>query len=194
MVLRGNNESPPGRERLGFVAAVREHFAFLLDFGFSEVEALPTIVRYRKGGLDLNVYHGRMSCEVGMQIGHEDEQFSIAELICTVDPVAAEELRAWTATTSGALATGVEKVAGLFRRYGQCALRDDPEFFEKLRSNRKSWGETYALEVLASQTRPKAEAAFREGRYREAAELYEKIAPALTPVEQKKLALARKRS
>jgi hypothetical protein len=49
------------------------------------------------------------------------------------------------------------------------------------------------MDVLASHVRPKTEAAFRERRYREAADLYEKIRARLTPTEVKKLEFARKR-
>jgi len=47
--------------------------------------------------------------------------------------------------------------------------------------------------VLEGQLRPKADDAFRRGDYREAAELYERIQPRLTPAEKKKLSIARQR-
>lgn len=187
-------KTTPGRTRFGFVEIVRQKFAFLTDFGFSEADAEPTIVRYRSGDLGLNVYHGRQSYEVGVQVGHGDEQFSMSELIRVIDPGCADEYRNPAATTSTALESGVEWVAGLVRRYGERALRNEPEFFGALRSQRESWADSYALDVLVNQTRPKAQKAFREGRYQEAAELYEKIASRLTHVEQAKLAAARKRS
>ena len=54
--------------------------------------------------------------------------------------------------------------------------------------------EAYALDVLAEQIRPNADAAFRSGDYRRAAELYEKIRPRLSAEEIKKLALAKARA
>lgn len=188
------DQASAGRAGLGFPEIVRRRFAFLAASGFSEVEALPTIVRYQRGGIDLNVYHGRQSYEVGLQLGREGEQYSMSELISAADPIAAEEYRNPAATTQAGLVSGVERLAELLRRYGDRALRDDPEFFAGLRRQRKSWARDYELDVRAGQIRPKAEAAFREGRYREAAELYEQIAPRLSPAEQAKLAAARKRS
>jgi len=191
--MTNENTIESGRSRLGFVDMVRKKFAFLSLCGFSEIEALPTIVRYRRGNLELDVYYGRQSYEVGVQVGRADEKFSMSELIRLADPSGAEKYRNPAATNSAALLGVVEQLAELFRRYGERALRDDPGFLADLRRQRESWAKAYALDVLVEQTRPKAEAAFREGRYREAAELYEKIADRLSPTERAKLIAARKR-
>ena len=50
------------------------------------------------------------------------------------------------------------------------------------------------VDVLASQVRPKADAAFRDKKYEEAVRLYRSIEPRLTDVERQKLALADRRS
>ena len=92
------------------------------------------------------------------------------------------------------LRSGVEKLAELMRRHGERALQGDSGFFADIVVQGRSWAEGYSLDVLASQIRPKAEAAFREGRYREAAELYGRIAARLSVVEKAKLGVARKRS
>jgi hypothetical protein len=182
------------RTRLNFANTVAQRFAFLTDFGFSEIESLPTIVRYGKGKLELNVYYGRQSFEVGFQIGHAGKQYSMSEIIRVTDPAAADQYRNAAATTPAELVSAVDRLAGLVSRYGERALRDDPAFFTELNRQLKSWSEAYALEVLAQQLRPKAEAAFREGRYGEAAELYGRIHAQLSPAELKKLDIARQRS
>ena len=182
------------RARLGFSDVVRRKFAFLTDYGFSETEALPRVVCYRRCDLELDVYYGRRSYEIGIDIGHGDERFSMGALIRATDPIAAQKYRDWAATSSEALVSGVERLAELVHRYGERALRDEPEFFADLRKQQESWAEAYSLDVLAEQVRPKAEAAFREGRYRDAAELYEGISARLNVVEQAKFVAARKRS
>ena len=173
---------------------VRQEFAFVGDFGFREVDALPTIVRYLKDDLQLNVFHGRMSYEISMEIGRNDDLYPLWSLIHAIDPEAEASYRPWAATTSAAVTSGVERLATLVRRYGARALRGDPAFFEELRKVCDSWAHDYALDVLVSQVRPKAAAAFRDGRYREAMELYEEITERLTAAERAKLAFCRKRS
>ncbi|SHL08813.1 hypothetical protein SAMN05444159_4960 [Bradyrhizobium lablabi] len=179
--------------RLNFADIVEKRFGFLLELGFVKTEALPTMVRYRKGDLELSIYLGRQSYEVGFEIGHANETYSMSEIIRATDPGTADQYRNAAATTATELATAVDRLAGLVTKYGERALRDDPAFFAGLSQQRKDWSETYALDVLAQQVRPKAEAAFREGRFREAAELYEKIHARLTPAELKKLDIARQR-
>jgi len=49
------------------------------------------------------------------------------------------------------------------QRYGTAALRGEPQFLSLLEKQRKQWAEEYALDVLASQLRPQAEDAFRQG-------------------------------
>ena len=82
MVTMGkDNKVGPGRTRLYFAKAVRDRFAFLENVGFSELEAAPTIVRYRKGELEINVYHGRQSFEIGFEIVRRGARYTIADLI-----------------------------------------------------------------------------------------------------------------
>jgi len=182
------------RTRLNFADAVRKRFAFLGDHGFTEVESLPTIVRYRKDDLEIDVYHGRQSFDVGFGIARGSTRYSLSELIRAADPAAAESYRNEAATTANGIAEALAHLQELVRRYGARALPGDAEYFSALESQRESWAKEYALDVLEGQVRPKAEAAFRDGDYRQAAELYEKIRARLSATELKKLALARERA
>jgi hypothetical protein len=188
-----SNSPGPEQTRLNFVDAVTRTFAFLTNLGFLRTEASPTIVRYRKGDVEADVYHGRQSFELGFEIGRGGVKFSMSELIRATDPETARQYRNFAATTQSALTEGLARLEGLAKRYGQQALQGDPEFFVALENQRKSWAAAYELEVLEGQLRPKAREAFRQGNYREAAELYERIRPCLTPAELKKLKIARER-
>lgn len=194
MIMGVSNEIGRERTRLNFPNAVSEKFSFLGDLGFSEVESLPTIVRYRKGDLEVHVYHGRQSYEIGFEVGRQEARYSMSELIRANDPETAERYRDYAATTAEGIAEGLTQLEGLVKRYGERALRGDPEFFATLANQRKAWAEGYELDVLAKQLRPKADTAFRSGDYRQAAELYEKIRPRLSAAELKKLELAKERA
>ena len=194
MIMGVSNEIGRDRTRLNFANAVSEKFSFLGDLGFTEVESLPTIVRFRHGDLEVHVYHGRQSFEIGFEVVRQGTQYSMSELIRTNDPETAERYRNYAATTAEGIAEGLTQLEGLVKRYCERALRGDPEFFATLTNQRKAWAEGYELDVLAKQLRPKADTAFRSGDYRQAAELYEKIRPRLSAAEVKKLELAKERA
>jgi hypothetical protein len=189
-----DSEIGPERTRLGFADAVTEAFAFLGDLGFAVAESQPTLVRYRKGDLEAWLYHGRQSFEVGFEIVRDGESYSLSELIRAVDRAAGEGYRNWMVARPEGIAKALARLKDLVRRYGESALRGDPQVFETLTKLRQEWSENYALDVRASQLRPKADAAFRSRNYREAVALYEEIQPRLSPTELEKLALAKRRA
>ena len=186
--------SEQDRVHLNFGGAVRKAFAFLNALGFSEVESLPTLIRYQGDAVQVAVYHGRRSYEIGAEISHLGKQYALAEIVRFVDPDAAKQHgNAVTSSTEG-IVMGLEELGSLMKRYGVAALQGDPQFFSALEEKRKIWVEEYWLDSLARQVRPQADDAFRRGDYVAAAELYERIRSRLSPAEIKKLKLAEERS
>lgn len=194
LMMTASDKVDSDRTRLNFAKAVTERFGFLGDLGFSVTELLPTIVRYRKGDVEADVYHGRQSYELGFDVERHGIRYSLSDLISAADPEAAEQYRNFAATTQDGITKGLTRLAELVKRYSEPALRGDPDFFATIEKQRKLWAEGYSLDVLAGQLRPKAYEAFRQGNYREAVELYERIRPRLTPVELKRLAVAKERA
>ena len=176
--------------QLCFVEKARTAFAFLADEGFMEAEALPTLVRFRKDDIEVDVYHGRKSYEIGGGISISGTRYSMSEVMRVGDPDVAKNYRNTVATTPETVTGGLEELSGLLQRYGTAALRGDSHFFLVLGEQRKQWANEYALDVLVDQLRPQAEDAFRRGDYSKAAELYSRIRERLSPAEIKKLALA----
>jgi hypothetical protein len=181
------------RSALHFARKVRGAFGFLADAGFAEVEASPTLVRYQKGDVEIDIYHGRQSFEIGGGVSFSGTRYAMSEIIRAVDPEVAKGYRNAVATSPEGIAAGLEELAALMQRYGPGALSGEQQFVSALEQQRKQWAEGYALEVLAAQLRPQAEDAFRRGDYAQAAELYGRIRECLSPAEAKKLSLAQER-
>lgn len=177
-----------------FERKVRASFMFLEELGFVPVEELSTLVKYRKEDIEIDVYHGRHSSEVGAGVSAFGVRYAMSELIRVTDPEVAKTYRNAVATTPAGLADALEELSSLLRRCGMAALRGDLQFFSALAKQRKQWSEDYALDGLAEQLRPRADEAFRRGEYAAAAKLYECIRGRLSPAEVKKLALAQTRS
>lgn len=181
------------RSYFNFEEKVRRAFSFLTDLDFNEVEALPTLVRYRKDGVEVDVYHGRQSYEIGAGVSAFGTRYAISEIIRAVNPDAAKQFRYVTTSTSEGIILGLEKLSSLMKHYGREALEGNSKFFSKLEKQRQLWVEEYSLDVLAEQLRPQAEEAFRRKDYSKAADLYSRIKKCLSPAEIKKLNVAEKR-
>ena len=184
------------RAHLNFENEAREAFAFLGDLGFSEIEALPTLVRYcqRKGSVEVDVYHGRKSYEIGVGINAFGTRYAISEIIRHIDSEAEKYFHYPATTTPEGVVVGLDELSSLMKRYCRSALDGDSQLFSILESERKSWSEEYALDVLADQLRPQADEAFRQRNYAKSAELYSRIRDRLSPAEIKKLSIAEERN
>lgn len=193
--LKFDVDAQPGNDRYQFHLAASVHgaFCFLEALGFSEVEALPTLVRYRNNGLEVDIYHGRRSYEVGAGITGHGVRYSISEIVVANDPIATHPHHPRVARTPDSIGPALEELCALMKLHGAKALSDDPSFFSMLQRHRDQWAKNLELDVLARQLRPKAEEAFRLGQYAAAANLYGRIRTRLTPAEAKKLAIAESR-
>jgi hypothetical protein len=181
------------RIHLNFESVAREKFAFLNGLGFLEVEASPTLIRYRKGDVEVDVYHGRQSYEIAAGISYLGVRYQFSDFIRAVDPIFAKQYRHAQASTVDGVFSGLEDLSTLMQRYGNKAFQGDPTFYSELEKKHQVWLDEYWLDQLAHQLRPKAEAAFHQGDYASAVELYSRIQARLSPAEIKKLALAERR-
>ncbi|MBI2837241.1 MAG: hypothetical protein HYX75_02940 [Acidobacteria bacterium] len=188
------------RRNLGFAQKVRTLFDPLAaKHDFRCVSENVTLVRYESKLLYLNVYHGRSSYELGIEIdrvGGESESehgFTLSELLQAQDPAKGAQFRYYTARTREAVDRGVELLFELFKECAGEALGGSGAYFTRLREQRERWKQDYAQNVLASQVRPQAKEAFRRGDFGESVRLYESIRESLTSTERKKLEFARRK-
>ena len=188
-----NSLEENSRIALNFIDRVRGAFFFLETLGYSIVESLPTLVRYRNGGLEVDIYHGRHSYEVSAGITGHGVRYSIGEILRASGTEVESGYHAKVARTSADLDLAITELSSLVRTKAESALRDDPKVFALLAKYRDEWAKDLELDVLARQLRPKAEEAFRLGQYSVAASLYDRIRDRLTPAEARKLASAESR-
>jgi hypothetical protein len=183
----------PGSDSV-FDQTVIEVCSYLQDVGFRVGERCSTLVRYVCQDVEVKIYQGRLSFEVGVGVSISGERFSLSELIRLSDPKMADAYRNPVATDVKGVVDAVSQVALLLRKFGALALRGDASVLAALIAQRQQWSDTFALDVLVEQVRPLADRAFRSGDYSKAAELYTRIRTRLSPAEEGKLALAVERS
>jgi hypothetical protein len=182
------------RSAFGFAEAALVAFGFLVEQGFEPDEVCSTLVRFRRGAVVANVYHGRRSYEIRFEVVRERQTWTIGSILAMVDPVKAEEFRYARAVTPDAVPAGLAQLAAVVQQYAAPALNDDSTFYRALEEWAARWRTKYEMDVREKQVRPKANAAFKAGEYAKAVLLYLEIEERLTPVERQKLELARRRS
>jgi hypothetical protein len=185
------------RQSLQFAEEVEKKFSFLSAHGLKCVQSEPTLVRFESRSAYVNVYHGRQSFEVGLEIGlltpsPEETSYSMSEIIRLVEPSKADEYRDYAAHNAEAVVEGVQRLSALLRRYVSAGILDDARLFERLGKGREAWSHNYAKEVNLTQARRKLESAWHAKDYAKVVELLNPLRDALTPTELQKLDYAEK--
>ncbi len=128
------------REQFGFPEAVLASFRFLVeDFGFSVVAHETTYLRFESDDVFVNVYHGRASYEVGVEVGElrkgdntPERSFTLGEIVAMTDYEMGASFHFYQATTRELIDKFVFETAEIVKRYSRSALIGDKNFFEGL--------------------------------------------------------------
>jgi hypothetical protein len=194
----------PGRWRLGFKEAVLKSFRFLYRYGFRCVRAESTFVRYEtirlfsRKRLFVNVYHGRGSYEMGVEIGpsdHEKQAVTLPEIVRFAGSEEAEgfgQHRVFQVSSREGVQEFVPKLAGLVRKYAQPFLRGDPEAFGAAAERSRRASARYLRDIELGRMREKGDAAWHAKDYERVINLYERFLEDLTRSEGMRLEYAKK--
>lgn len=191
-----SKEPSPERARLGFKEAVLSSFQFLNDAGLRPVQQEMTFVRYESPEIFVNVYHGRASFELGVEIGRLREPQSKLTLYDIVAWAGAEKAEglgehvAFQVSSREGVQEFVPKLAELVKKHATPFLRGDAAAFDSAFEIQSERARDYAKGVNLSQLRQKVEAAWHAKDYAQVVELYGPVRDDLDKVEAKKLAYA----
>jgi hypothetical protein len=185
------------RTELRFAEAVEEAFDFLREHEFTPVQSDPTFVRFESKSTYVNVYHGRLSFEIGLEIGLQGDRskeasHSMSEIIRLVEPEKLAEYRDYAACTVTDVAEGVRRLAALFRRYIDAGILDDGGFFERLRRSHTAAVDNYWREMDLARVRRELDAAWHAKNYAKVIEVLEPLREHLSSTELRKLEYAKK--
>jgi hypothetical protein len=162
----------------------------------ARVHGEATFVRFESRRLFVNVYHGRKSFEIGLELGQtgsDEGPYSMWEILRLVEAEDAAAYRNFAATTAGGVAEGVARLASLFRVTVEGGILDDPGLFVRLARQRAAVSEAYAREVELAHAREALDAAWQARDYAKVVELLEPLRDDLTPSERQKLDIAKRR-
>jgi hypothetical protein len=176
-------------------------FSFLsTDYSFTCVTVEDTFVRYESESIFINIYHGRSSYELGVEIGKLEKNSGLPEDWYTIgeimDLIGVREKLKFTffqASTRDRIQMLVPKLAEYVREYAKPILNGDIQLFDKLHDLRQRKSDSYLKDMKLRRIREKAEIAWHEKNYSELIALYKSMRDDLSQVEAKKLEYAQKR-
>jgi hypothetical protein len=196
----------PGGHRaaLGLVEATVSAFEFLREYGFERVVAQPTFVRFESQAGFVNVFHGRSSYELGVEVGRwsnlhgspVEEKFSLRDVIELTGKADEAGLRPLATTEPATLGRFVRILAEWTQTYARPALAGDKGFFNELGArSAERWRERQD-EDRAAELRAEADDAWRRRDYSAVVQAYTALdelpAISLSRSEQGRLDYARK--
>jgi hypothetical protein len=194
----GPTNASETRARLNFEPAVLKSFSFLSTFGLHPVKQNPTFVRYESREVFVNVYHGRSSYELGIEVGRRGDPalpVSHTEMVYAAGAADAEGFGRhvmFQVGTPEGVAEFVPKLAKLLERYGSSLLSAQEDAFGKIQERRPQIAAQYEKEVRLSNVRAKAEAAWHAKNYAKVVEQFSPVQSDLTEVEALRLSYAQK--
>jgi len=187
------------RAQLGFAEAVLTAFDFLVEsYGFRVTRAEPTLVRFESQRVFVNIYHGRSSYELGLEIGRligesgEGEHPFSLDTILMLDGAQNPPKALFQASTSQDVNDCVHKLASLVRKYAASALAGDNLTFKRLAEIRAKMSAEIHHAMRLRDIRAEADQAWKERNYPRVLELYESVKSDLTASEVKKLEYAQR--
>lgn len=201
----------PGSDRrsaLGFVDAVLERFAFLEPFGLLLSKFEPTFVRYESEERFVNVFHGRSSYEIGVEVGRwvdtKDgvavETYPLAYLDAIREQDSGPTVRGLTAVSREQVASFVAEVAGWAQVLLPNALTpSSDQVFAELQAEVVRESQLYLQRKRSEVLRERAGLAWREGDFHRVVLAYSEIIEelplvSLRPSELKRLQYAEGRT
>jgi hypothetical protein len=188
----------PERSKLGFKDSVLDSFRFLGDLGFRPVQEKVTFVRYESPTVFVNIYHGRASFELGVEIGvlcEPTEQVTLYDIVAWADALKVEGFGQhvmFQVSSREGVQQFVPKLADLVRRYGEPFLRGNTTAYTEVLEARSRAARAYERQVQLDDLRRRAETAWDSKDFAGVVELYGAIGPDMTSVEAKRLAYAEK--
>lgn len=184
------------RHRLGFAEAVIGEFAFLEStFGFHQVEQGPTFVRYESDRLFLNVFHGRGSYEIGVELGrlsNPESYYRLPSLVAGLAPTYTGRT-VFQASSRRAVNLCVAETARILREHCGAALAGEASALQTVEREAVAASERVTLQARFGAIVDRADRAWESKDLSLTMELYQRAEPALNDTRRRRLDYLRRR-
>jgi len=181
------------RADLGFVETVEAAFSFLVaDCGFRLARSEPpTFVRYESDTMFFNVYHGRQSYELNVEVGSIADpvgrSYRLPDVLGAILGEDDKRRTYFQASNREAVRRCVQVIADLVAQHYGPVLRGDAAVLGRIAAHTSERSQAHTREVVQRPVREAAERAWHTKDYAKVQELYASIRESLTLVERKRL-------
>jgi hypothetical protein len=184
------------REAFAFVAVVESAFSFLVeDYGFRMVGTDVTLVRFAADKMFLNVYHGRQSYEIGVEVGRPASayRYRLPEVLGALLGESGQQDAYYLQSSSReGLRRCVEAAARLVKAHYGPVLSGNPDVLERIGALTTRRNEEYTRRVVQQPIRDAAHRAWLAKDFAMVARCYGSIREDLSPPERRRLTYAEK--
>lgn len=191
------------RWSLGFLEVARSCFLPILGKRFKEVRGEPTYLRFEHGNIFVEVFHGRSSFELGIEVGRwvevgnelVEQKFHIRDVLHLLAPQVT--YRALTAKTGEEVIRFLNVLVVWLDSFADLLLSDNGEIFDQLSEQSERESTNYLEGVRAQRLRDNASEAWRRKDFGSVILAYEEIESELKSIKLResetiKLGYARK--
>jgi len=179
-------ESEQGR--LAFAELAAEAFLFLLRIGFTVARREATLLRFESDAVFVNIYHGRRSYQIGVEIGrlNGQEKFSLHELLVAFGPDEVDKARYQT-SESEPVKRYLAEIAATLDTKCRDVLVGDADAFEMLERVTSVSRQAATLQAQYGPIVRQADKAWEDKNLDLAATLYRASEPALDKTRRRRL-------
>jgi hypothetical protein len=182
----------PSTDDRAFPELALEAFGFLIAMGFRVARSEDRLIRLESDLVYVNVYYGRSSYQVGVELGRLDrvELYALYEVLSAFAPADAS-LAGLQAVEPDVVDRCLRKVAAVLERHCRDLLAGDDGAFVTLHSTASRLRESATISAQFGAIVDRADQAWTDGDRSRAADLYASAAPALDEIRRKRLAHVR---
>ena len=188
------------RDALQFDSSVTKSFCFLItDYDFQVVRVEPTIVQYETSKVFINIYHGRQSFEIGVEIGlicrGYDSRFRLPVVLKGLLGKQTKHVQTfYQAHEKHVISHCVQKLALLVKEHCDPVLRGDQSAFNLVEKSSFQESNAITQKYSIEPIKYKADIAWKQKDYESVVSLYGSIKKHLNDIEKKRIDYARRQN
>lgn len=185
------------RERLEFNTAAKAAFEFLCNLGFTCLQDEPTLVRFESSWCRINIFHGRKSYEIGLEIepinqNKDKQSYPLSVLLAALVPDEYTRYKCYATHSKDGVLEGTQQLASLFKKCLASELFNQRDIFHILGEKSDEIVKKFSIEVRLEQMRRALEIAWRNKDFKKVVGLLLPLQEHLNDVESTKLEYAKK--